>query len=298
MSPPMIELPRHSCLNTPQVTRFAPSPTGYLHLGHAYSAAYAKALADQSGGQFLVRIEDIDRNRSKLMFETAIYEDLGFLGLAPSGPVLRQSDRMTAYGEALAILQAKELTYPCFCTRAEITREMAAMGRAPHGPDGPPYPGTCKKLSADERAARIASGELHAIRVDLDRAMEASGPLTFDEIDGAEGHGAGTHKVDPFPLGDVVIARKDVPVSYHLSVVVDDAFQTVTLVTRGADLFFATPIHRLLQALLGLAEPLYAHHRLIRDGSGRRLAKRADDLSIRALREQGESAEEVLARLP
>jgi len=293
----MFELPDHPCLAQPQVSRFAPSPTGYLHLGHIYSAAYAKALAEQSGGRFLVRIEDIDRNRSKLMFETAIYEDLDFLGLSPSGPVLRQSDRMAAYGAALDRLEASGLTYPCFCTRADIARELAGAARAPHGPDGPPYPGTCRNLSDDERQSRIAAGELYATRIHLEKAMAAVGPLSFEEIDGAEGHGPGIHQADPTPLGDVVIARKDVRVSYHLSVVVDDAFQNVSLVTRGADLFFAAPIHRLLQALLGYPEPRYAHHRLIRDASGRRLSKRADDLSVRSLRERGESAQEILARI-
>lgn len=289
----MIVLPDHPCLDTPQVTRFAPSPTGYLHLGHAYSAAYAKALADRSGGQYLVRIEDIDRNRSKLMFETAIYEDLQFLGLSPSGPPVRQSDRMAAYATALEALVQQGLTYPCFCTRAEI----AQAGGAPHGPDGPVYPGTCKGLRQDEVNTRLAAGDRPAIRLDLEKAMAASGPLTFTEIDGAEGHGAGLHAADPTALGDVVVARKDVPVSYHLAVVVDDAAQGVTLVTRGADLFFATPVHRLLQAVLELPEPLYAHHRLVRDGTGRRLAKRADDLSVHAMREAGARRDEILARL-
>lgn len=269
------------------VTRFAPSPTGRLHLGHAYSALYARQLAADAGGRFLLRIEDIDATRCRPEFEAGIFEDLAWLGLEWEEPVWRQSERMAVYAEALGRLEARGLLYPCFCTRKDIEREIADAGHAPHGPDGPVYPGTCRHLSAAERTARIEAGAAYAARLRMDRAMAAAGPLAFADRD------AGRVAVDGTPFGDVVLARKDVPASYHLAVVVDDAAQGVTLVSRGEDLLPATHVHRLLQALLGFPEPGYAHHRLLADAAGRRFAKRDRSLTIEALRKAGHSPAEV-----
>ena len=269
------------------VTRFAPSPTGRLHLGHAYSALHASRLAADAGGRFLLRIEDIDRTRCKPAFEAGILEDLAWLGIKWEEPVWRQSERMPAYAEALATLAARDLLYPCFCTRTDIAREIAEAGRAPHGPEGPVYPGTCRHLSKAERTARIAAGAPYAERLRMDRAVAAAGPFTFTDCE------AGTLAVDGAPFGDVVLARKDVPASYHLAVVVDDAAQGVTLVSRGKDLLPATHVHRILQALLELPEPAYAHHRLLADAAGRRFAKRDKSLTIEALRRAGRSPNEV-----
>jgi glutamyl-Q tRNA(Asp) synthetase len=269
------------------VTRFAPSPTGRLHLGHAYSALHASRLAAESGGRFLLRIEDIDGARCKPEFETAILEDLAWLGLRWETPVWRQSERLAIYADALRQLAARDLLYPCFCTRKDIEREIADAGHAPHGPDGPVYPGTCRNLGTAERARRIEAGAPYAERLRMDRAMAAAGPLAFTDRE------AGRIAVDGAPFGDVVLARKDVPTSYHLAVVVDDAAQGVTLVSRGEDLLPATHVHRILQAALGLPEPAYAHHRLLTDAAGRRLAKRDRSLTIEALRRAGRSPHEV-----
>ena len=269
------------------VTRFAPSPTGRLHLGHAYSALFAWRLATEAGGRFLLRIEDIDAARCRPEFEAGILEDLAWLGLCWDGPVWRQSARMPVYAEALARLEAQGLLYPCFCTRQDIAREIANAGHAPHGPDGPIYPGTCRRLDAAERTARLAAGAPYALRLRMDDAMPAAGTLTFTD------RTAGRIAVDAKPFGDVVLARKDVPTSYHLAVVVDDAAQGVTLVSRGEDLLPATHVHRILQALLGLPEPGYAHHHLLADAEGRRFAKRDRSLTIEALRQAGHSPEDV-----
>jgi glutamyl-Q tRNA(Asp) synthetase len=269
------------------VTRFAPSPTGRLHLGHAYSALFAWRLAEEAGGRFLLRIEDIDAGRCRREFEAGILEDLTWLGLRWEEPVWRQSARMPVYAEALARLEAKDLLYPCFCTRQDIAREIADAGHAPHGPDGPLYPGTCRHLSSAERSARLAAGTPYALRLKMDGAMAAAGPLGFTD------RGAGRIAVDGAPFGDVVLARKDVPTSYHLAVAVDDAAQGVTLVSRGLDLLPATHVHRILQALLGLPEPGYAHHRLLTDAAGRRFAKRDRSQTIEALRRAGHSPENV-----
>lgn len=272
-----------SSLPAGAVTRFAPSPTGLLHLGHAHSALFGHAHARQAGGRFVLRIEDIDAGRCRPEYTAAIEEDLAWLGLSWEPPVRRQSEHMREYREALDRLAARGLLYPCFCTRAEIAREIAAAGHAPHGPEGPPYPGTCRRLSGAERAARLARGEAHALRLDMAAALAdaPSGGLSFVEL------GEGRLVADPAPFGDVVLARKDMPASYHLCVCHDDALQGVTVVTRGADLKPATPLHRLLQRLLGWPEPLYAHHALLSDEEGRRLAKREGAPSIRALRERG-----------
>jgi glutamyl-Q tRNA(Asp) synthetase len=268
------------------VTRFAPSPTGYLHLGHAFSALVAWRRAREAGGRFLLRIEDIDPGRCRPEFARAIVEDLGWLGVEWDGPVRVQSEHLPAYRAVLDALAARGLLYPCFCTRADIKREIAESAAAPHAPDGSVvYPGTCRRLSEVERARRIAAGEAFALRLDVARAVATvAGPLTFEE----EGEGAVV--CDPERFGDVVLARKDAPASYHLCVTHDDALQGVTLVTRGEDLKSATHIHRLLQALMGWPAPRYAHHRLLTDAAGRRLAKRDQ---ARTLRESGVSAEDV-----
>jgi glutamyl-Q tRNA(Asp) synthetase len=259
------------------VTRFAPSPTGLLHLGHARSALLAWQAAQDSGGRFLLRIEDIDVGRCREEFVAAIYEDLAWLGLRWEEPVRRQSQHFADYRAALERLRERGLIYPCFCTRADI----AAAASAPHGPEGVIYPGTCRHLSDAERSRRIAAGEAYALRLDASKALSLTGPLTWhDDV-------AGDVVADPLSLGDVVLARKDVPTSYHLAVTVDDHLQGITLVTRGEDLFHATHIHRLLQALLGYATPRYRHHPLIVDSQGRRLAKRDKALTLRALRESG-----------
>ncbi len=265
----------------PNVTRFAPSPTGYLHLGHAYSAQFAYEAARLSGGRFLLRIEDIDQTRCRPEFERGIVEDLRWLGLRWDGAVRRQSQHMAAYENALRRLKALGVVYPCFCTRSQIKAEIEGVGQAPHGPAGEAaYPGTCRRLTEAERRRRIEAGEAYAQRLDAAKALEATGPLAWRDERG------GAIPADPLSLGDVVLARKDVPTSYHLAVTVDDHLQGVTLVTRGEDLFHATHVHRLLQALLGLRTPRYYHHNLIADSTGQRLAKRNRAVTIRHLRER------------
>jgi glutamyl-Q tRNA(Asp) synthetase len=268
-------------------TRFAPSPTGRLHLGHAFAARVARDIARQNGSPFLLRFEDIDHTRVRPEFYTAIEDDLRWLGLDWDGAALRQSHRLPAYAEALEKLRNTGILYPCFCTRRAIQTELASMTSAPHGPEGPLYPGTCRMLDPSEAAERIAAGEPHAWRIDSARAAEITGPLDFlDEIHG-------TIPVDPTLLGDVVLARRDIATSYHLAVVADDAFQKIGVVTRGEDLLPSTHVHRLLQALLGLPAPRYHHHRLITDTHGRRLAKRDESLTLATLRDQGLAPEEI-----
>ncbi|HUJ03138.1 MAG TPA: tRNA glutamyl-Q(34) synthetase GluQRS [Rhizomicrobium sp.] len=272
------------------VTRFAPSPTGLLHLGHAFAAITAAG----AGERFLLRIEDIDTGRCRPEFEAAIFEELHWLGLRWEEPVLRQSSRFAAYREALAGLDTQELLYPCFCTRKDIADEIARAIEAPHsiylGPEGPDYPGTCRDLSTEIRKSRIEAGEQYALRLDAAEAAKRTGPLTFTEH-------SNLVNVDPLLFGDVVLARKDTPASYHLAVVVDDAFQGVTLVTRGEDLLPATHIQRVLQALLNLPQPAYAHHKLILDEHGKKFSKRDRSVTLRALRESGATPEDIRARL-
>jgi len=276
-----------------ETTRFAPSPTGYLHLGHAFSAGFA-AEAAGDGGQFLLRIEDTDRTRARPEFETAIFEDLAWLGLHWQAPVRRQSDHFSDYAAALDGLKARGVIYPCFCTRAAIAAEIAASAGAPQGPDGPIYPGTCRGLSDGERRERVARGDMHALRLDVERAVATVGKaLAFEETGSGPNGETGLISVMPHIAGDVVLARKDTPASYHLAVVVDDWLQQVTLVTRGNDLFPSTHVHRLLQALLDIAPPRYRHHRLITDASGRRLAKRDEDQTLRALRQSGATPDDI-----
>ena len=271
------------------VTRFAPSPTGLLHLGHAYSALFAWRRAREAGGRFLLRIEDIDRTRCRPEFTAAILEDLAWLGLDWDGEVRQQAEHFADYEAVLDRLDVAGLIYPCFCTRAAIAAEIARAGGAPQGEAGPPYPGICRTLAVEERLRRIAAGESFALRLDVSRALARTGPLEWEE------EGQGIIAAQPELLGDVVLARKDVPVSYHLAVTIDDALQGVTLVTRGADLFAATHLHRLLQALLDLPVPRYRHHTLLTDPSGKRFAKRDKALTLRALRESGKTPEEVRA---
>jgi glutamyl-Q tRNA(Asp) synthetase len=276
----------------PTVTRFAPSPTGYLHLGHVRSALAGWRAARQAGGRFLVRLEDIDRSRCREEYAAAILEDLAWLGLDWDGPVRRQSEHFADYQQALDRLAAMGLLYPCFCTRREIAAEVARAGMAPHGDLGVPYPGTCRRLDRAARRARQRSGRDYAWRLDVGRALALTGPLEWIE----EGVGGpDRRRAEPAPFGDVVLARKEVPASYHLAVTVDDALQGVTLVTRGVDLAAATHVHRLLQALLDLPTPRYRHHALLTDAAGRRLSKRDGALALRTLRERGLSAAEILA---
>ena len=282
------------------VTRFAPSPTGYLHLGHVCSALEGWRAARAAGGTFLLRLEDIDPTRCRPEYADVIMQDLAWLGLDWDGPIRRQSEHFNDYRAALARLDEQGLLYPCFCTRRGIKAEIARSGAAPHlaprgsphksplGDFGAPYPGTCRRLDAAERGARLAEAADYALRLDVGAALARAGPLFWYE-------GERCIATDPKALGDIVLARKETPTSYHLAVTVDDALQGVTLVTRGVDLFAATHIHRLLQALLKLPTPRYRHHRLLTDAQGRRLAKRDKALTIRAMRESGISAAEVLA---
>jgi glutamyl-Q tRNA(Asp) synthetase len=279
-------------MSAPQtVTRFAPSPTGRLHLGHAFAALTAYEAARRAGGRFLLRIEDIDRGRGRPEFEQGIYQDLAWLGLDWEQPVRRQSEHFGFYRQALDRLEGFGLIYPCFCTRKDIAAEIAAAGSAPHGPDGPLYPGTCRHLSPAEREQRQASGAPFALRLDVAAAAARAGALTWIEQE------KGEIEVDPLLHGDVVIARKDIPTSYHLAVTLDDAIQGVTLVTRGEDLLPATHIHRLLQALLGLPVPEYRHHKLLTDATGKRLAKRDRAETLASLRAEGADPAEIRARL-
>ena len=274
------------------VTRFAPSPTGLLHLGHAYSALFAFDAIRQNGARFVVRIEDIDFTRCRREFEQSLLEDLAWLGLEWELPVRRQSEHLEEYAAVADGLKARGLLYPCFCTRKDILREIESAGGAPHTSEDPLYPGLCRNLSEDERQTRIAAGESFAMRLHLDRAVaEAGNDLNWFD------HAKGLQRARPELLGDVVLVRKDIGCSYHLAVVVDDALQGITRVTRGEDLFEATHLQRLLQALLGLPTQEYHHHRLICDITGKRLAKRDEAETLRSLRDRGESPAGIRERL-
>ncbi|MEL6977232.1 MAG: tRNA glutamyl-Q(34) synthetase GluQRS [Pseudomonadota bacterium] len=294
----------------PVVERFAPSPNGHLHLGHAYSALLAFDAAAAAGGRFLLRLEDLDQARSRPEFVAAIEEDLAWLGLSWEAPVMRQSERFEAYAQALASLSARGLLYPCVCTRKDIDAALSApqegdgrgAGAAGErlGPDGPAYPGTCRNRGA------APEGEA-ALRLDMRKAVAALGgrgvvsKLSFKEIGSGPTGERGRIGLEPEYLveicGDVVLARKEFAASYHLAVVVDDAAQGVTHVTRGEDLFAATAIQRLLQALLGRPTPTYRHHKLIRTAEGKRLAKRDRDAGLRELRAAGATPEDIRAWL-
>ena len=279
------------------VTRFAPSPNGWLHLGHAYSALIGARAAREAGGQFLLRIEDIDVGRARPHFVEGIYQDLEWLGLSWPEPVMVQSTRFEVYEAALAKLRAQGLVYQCWATRREILAAIEDKKDWPRDPDGAPlYPGLYRDLADSQRKKLMWEGAPYCWRLDMEKALaQVQGPLSYCE------RGSGTAEIMPLDValyGDVVLARKDVPTSYHLAVVVDDAAQHVSQVTRGRDLQSATAIHVLLQKLLGLSQPDYLHHPLVRDTSGRRLSKQAGDAGFRDLRQAGMRLDEVLALLP
>ncbi|MEE3625810.1 tRNA glutamyl-Q(34) synthetase GluQRS [Nitrospirillum sp. BR 11752] len=273
------------------VTRFAPSPTGLPHLGHAYSALFGWDAARRAGGTFLLRFEDIDPNRCRPEFEEAFLRDLAWLGLSWPQPVRRQSEHMADYRAALDRLSDLGVLYPCFCSRKDIQDEIARAGAAPHGPEGPLYPGTCRHMDPVRRADLLAAGAPHALRLDVAAATRRAGPLLWTDLE------AGTVATQPGILGDVVLARRDVATSYHLAVTVDDHLQGVTLVTRGRDLVEATHVHRLLQALLDLNVPDWHHHRLLVNERGERLAKRDGAASLAALRDGGATPDDIRRRL-
>jgi glutamyl-Q tRNA(Asp) synthetase len=282
-------------LNLPPVFRFAPSPNGYLHLGHALSALLNADRAAAAGGRLLLRIEDIDATRCRPEYEAAIYEDLAWLGIQWEQPVRRQSAHYDDYRRALAKLDALGLMYPSFESRAEIARLVTERGSNwPRDPDGAPhYPGDAKSMKPVERARRMASGEPYALRLDMAAALARTGPLTWPETGAGPSGETSTVAADPSAWGDVILARKETPTSYHLSVVVDDAAQGVTDIVRGRDLFHATSVHRLLQALLGLPRPRYHHHRLILDSDGRKLSKSTAATALRELRARGATAADM-----
>ncbi|MDA9432545.1 tRNA glutamyl-Q(34) synthetase GluQRS [Bradyrhizobium sp. CCBAU 51627] len=275
----------------PPVFRFAPSPNGHLHLGHAYSALLNFDCAQKTRGRLLLRIEDIDTTRCRPEYEAAIYEDLAWLGIAWEAPVRRQSEHLADYRAALDKLSALGLVYPAFESRAAIARVVSAReadGPWPRDPDGAPlYPGNARSLSSDERERLIASGAPYALRLDMTAACGRIAGLTWNELGEGPDRERGMVVARPEAWGDVILARKETPTSYHLSVVVDDALQGVSEIVRGQDLFHATSVHRLLQALLGLPEPAYRHHRLIRDSEGRKLSKSDQATGLHELRTAG-----------
>lgn len=271
------------------VTRFAPSPTGHLHKGHAYAALQAWHFAQKTGGRFLLRIEDIDFNRCDPANTSQIFDDLAWLGIQWETPVRIQSDHLDDYDRAASALKEAGVLYPCFCTRKEIQQELDEAAQAPHGHDGPIYPGTCRRLSRDEQDTRIASGDTHSLRLDLERALSetGSGNVWVDTANGEQ-------TARPELLGDAIIVRKDIGTSYHLAVVVDDGLQHITDVVRGVDLFESTHLHVILQKLLGLPTPTYHHHPLLTDDRGNRLAKRNQSITLKSLRENGMTASELI----
>ncbi|NNE94124.1 MAG: tRNA glutamyl-Q(34) synthetase GluQRS [Verrucomicrobiales bacterium] len=276
------------------ITRFAPSPTGLLHLGHAFSALTAWdefQKSEESGKRFLLRIEDIDFTRCRPEFEEKLLEDLEWLGLKWETPVRRQSEHLEEYQGVADQLRERGLLYPCFCTRKEILAEIARAGGAPHGSEGPIYPGICRDLSADEQATRIERGDEFALRIDLEKALAETGELTWKD------KRFGEVRAKPELLGDAVLARKDIGTSYHLAVVCDDVWQGVTHITRGEDLLESTHLHRVLQELLDFPEPKYFHHELITDTDGKRLAKRDESETLQSLREAGWTPDEIRTRL-
>ena len=281
----------------PPVFRFAPSPNGYLHLGHAYSALLNFDLARQAGGRLLLRIEDIDATRCRPEFESAIYQDLASLGIDWEHPVRRQSEHFGAYRNAIERLTAQGLIYPSFESRAEIARlvaEREVAGRWPRDPDGAPlYPGTARLLSTDERERLMAQGAPYALRLDMEAAIARVGDLGWREHGAGPAGESGAVAARPQAWGDVILARKETPTSYHLSVVIDDALQGITEVVRGEDLFWSTSVHRLLQALLGLPQPVYRHHRLMLDAAGQKLSKSTEATGLRELRAEGATPADI-----
>jgi glutamyl-Q tRNA(Asp) synthetase len=285
----------------PPVFRFAPSPNGYLHLGHACSALKNFDLARAAGGRFLLRIEDIDATRCRPEFEAAIYEDLAWLGLSWETPVRRQSEHFACYREAIEELSARGLIYPSFESRTEIARLVAQKEAAaswPRDPDGAPlYPGIAKQLAPEERARLIESGVPYALRLDMEAARAQAKDLGWTELGEGPDGARGTVTARPEAWGDVILARKEIPTSYHLSVVIDDALQGVTDVVRGRDLFWSTSVHRLLQSLLGLPQPVYRHHPLITDVSGQKLSKSTGATALRELRGAGATPADIRQRV-
>jgi glutamyl-Q tRNA(Asp) synthetase len=281
----------------PSVFRFAPSPNGYLHLGHAYSALLNFDSARRASGRFLLRIEDIDATRCKAEFETAIYQDLAWLGLSWETPVRRQSEHLAFYRKAVEKLSAQGLLYPAFESRAEIAKLVAqreAHGAWPRDPDGAPlYPGTAKSLAPDARRRLTESNAPYALRLDMAAACAGAGDLTWIEHGAGPDGASGQIAAQPEAWGDVILARKETPTSYHLSVVIDDALQGVSDVVRGQDLFHATSVHRLLQRLLGLPRPFYRHHRLLMNDSGQKLSKSTDATGLRELRAAGATPADI-----
>jgi glutamyl-Q tRNA(Asp) synthetase len=281
----------------PPVFRFAPSPNGSLHLGHALSALLNADMARAAGGRLLLRIEDIDEARCRVEFEAAIYEDLAWLGIEWEKPVWRQSEHYDDYRTALARLDAMGLVYPSFESRAEVAARVIKREKKapwPRDPDGVPlYPGDAKQMPATERARRMATAEPYALRLDMAAAIARAGPLTWSESGQGPTGETGTVAADPAAWGDVILARKDTPTTYHLAVSVDDAAQGVTEVVRGRDLFHATSVHRLLQALLGFPAPRYHHHRLILDAGGNKLSKSTAATGLRELRAAGATPAEI-----
>jgi glutamyl-Q tRNA(Asp) synthetase len=281
----------------PPVFRFAPSPNGYLHLGHAYSALLNFDLARQSGGRFLLRIEDIDATRCKPEFEAAIYQDLAWLGIAWEHPVRRQSEHFVSYRAAVEKLSAQGLVYPSFESRADIAKLVAqrdADGAWPRDPDGAPiYPGAAKSLSPEQRAKLIESGAPYALRLDMAAAIARAGDLGWTEHGQGPDVESGIVAARPQVWGDSILARKETPTGYHLSVVIDDALQGVTEVVRGEDLFWSTSVHRLLQALLSLPQPAYRHHRLVLDATGQKLSKSTEATGLRELRAEGATPADI-----
>jgi glutamyl-Q tRNA(Asp) synthetase len=279
------------------VFRFAPSPNGYLHLGHALSALLNFDRARAAGGRFLLRMEDIDATRCRPEFEAAICEDLAWLGLSWEQPVRRQSEHLHDYGAALKKFETMRLTFPSFESRAEIAHLVAdrdVRERWPRDPDGVPvYPGAARQMNEQDRQARIGRGDPYTIRLDMEKAIEWTGPLHWSESGAGPAGEHGDVLADPAAWGDVIVGRKEIPTSYHLSVVVDDALQGVTHVVRGRDLFWSTSVHRVLQALLGVSQPNYHHHRLILDAEGKKLSKSTAATGLRELRGQGMTAADI-----
>lgn len=281
----------------PTAVRFAPSPNGYLHLGHAYSALMNDRFARETGGRMLLRLENIDTIRCRPEFERSLYEDLAWLGVAWEQPAWRQSDHFADYADALDRLERRGLVYPCFCSRGDIMAAVSGKTSWPVDPDGTPlYPGTCKCMSPSTRARRLANGERASYRLDMERAMAVIGDhLTWSEFRG--GSRRFEERCAPSVWGDAVLARKDIATSYHIAVVVDDAAQGVTDVIRGEDLYMATNLHRVLQVLLDLPTPNYHHHALLRDGAGQKLSKTLRAKALRTFRQEGHSAKAIHARI-
>jgi glutamyl-Q tRNA(Asp) synthetase len=279
------------------VFRFAPSPNGHLHLGHALSALQNFDMARAAGGRFLLRMEDIDTTRCRPEFEAAIIEDLAWLGIQWEQPVRRQSEHLDEYRAALGKLAAMRLTFPSFESRAEIAHMVGdrdVRERWPRDPDGVPlYPGAARQLKELDRQARIERGDPYAIRLDMEKATEWTGPLRWSETGAGPSGETGDMAAEPAAWGDVIVGRKETPTSYHLSVVIDDALQGVTHVVRGQDLFWSTSVHRVLQTLLDLPAPSYHHHRLILDADGKKLSKSTQATGLRELRAQGLTAADI-----